>query len=63
VPRAEEVDLVVLYTMRDDLLTRVKAGEEEAGPALEAVEDMIIERADEGAEEHRRAVEQARTRR
>ena len=53
----------MLYTMRDDLLTRVKAGEEEAGPALEAVEDMIIERADEGAEEHRRAVEQARTRR
>ena len=62
VPRAEGDDLVVLYTLREALLVRVKAGEEEARPALQAVEDMVIESADEGPEEHRRAVEQARSR-
>ena len=53
----------MLYTLREALLARVKAGAEEAGAALEAVEDMIIERAHHGPEEHRRAVEQARSRR
>ena len=62
VPRAEGDDLVVLYTLRDVLLARVKVSTAEAGPALEAVEDMIIERADQGPDEHRRAVEQARSR-
>jgi hypothetical protein len=40
-PRA---DLLLLYSLRDDLGARVDAGDEHAKPALRAVEDLISER-------------------